>query len=152
MWQKINNDNDVRRFMSKMYYFHDSCLKELKYLSGAYVNENSMHAINDCRILSLIIQRGFDDYPMVELEFSGLKSLKLFPVDEKYTCEILDSTMFIKDGYVYWCDHTIYPGTELDNSTGVLVCAKSFRWRPIENHMGSEEYYRGGQGGGLREP
>ena len=87
MWNEIIDDNDLRNFMERVGYFHDSCIKELKYLSGAYVNEElSMYPINDRRVLNVIIQCQFEDFSMIEMEFEGLKYLKLFPVDDKYTC------------------------------------------------------------------
>ncbi len=40
MWNEITNEEDLQSFMKCMYFFHDSCIKELKYISGAYVDEN----------------------------------------------------------------------------------------------------------------
>nr|OTO69799.1 hypothetical protein A5866_002015 [Enterococcus sp. 12C11_DIV0727] len=37
-YKLINNEDDIRTFMESFYYFHDSCLKELKYVSGGYLN------------------------------------------------------------------------------------------------------------------
>ncbi len=68
MWQEISNDREIQCFMDKVCFFHDSCIKELKYISGAYVNADlSMHPINDRRLLSVIIQRQHEDNPMIEL-------------------------------------------------------------------------------------
>lgn len=50
--------------------FHDSCLKELKYISGAYVNDElSMLPVNNQRVLSMIIQRQFKNPSVVEMQF-----------------------------------------------------------------------------------
>ncbi|MCI9642614.1 MAG: hypothetical protein HFJ98_07530 [Eubacterium sp.] len=142
MWQEISNDREIQCFMDKVCFFHDSCIKELKYISGAYVNADlSMHPINDRRLLSVIIQRQHEDNPMIELEFEGLKFLNLFPTDDMYTCEILDSSMFFKNGYIYWCDHKDLLETDLKNLNGTIICASKLRWRPIANNMGSAEYY-----------
>lgn len=139
MWKEISTEKDLLHFMREMYYFHDSCIKELQYTSGAYVAEDlSMYPINDRRILRVIVQRQFPDNPMMELEFSGLKFLKLFPVDDQYTCEILETAMFFKEGLIYWCDHEDSPETDSD---GFLVCASKLRWRAIDRHMGPAEYY-----------
>ena len=79
MWMEIFNEKDLKKFMDNVGFFHDSCIKEIKYLSGAYVNENlSMHAVNDQRILSVIIHRQYKNNTMFEMEFRGLKYLKLF--------------------------------------------------------------------------
>lgn len=142
MWNEINDNKDIMNLMERVFFFHDSCIKELKYLSGAYVDEElSMYPINEHRVLRVIIQRQFDDISMIELEFSGIKYLKLFPNDEKYTCEILDSTLVIKGNYIYWCDCGDLSETDLDNYTGTSICASKLRWRPISGCMGSEEFY-----------
>lgn len=35
MWHSINNDSDRITFMNIVGSFHDSCIKEMSYLSGA---------------------------------------------------------------------------------------------------------------------
>ena len=101
MWNEIIDEKDIQNFMNKVGFFHDSCIKEMKYYSGAYVNDNlAMYPINDKRILNVIIQRQFKELSMIELQFIGLKYLNLFPTSEEYTCEIFESTMFIKDGFI----------------------------------------------------
>ena len=147
MWHEIHTENELRSFMEIMYDFHDSCVKELRYVSGAYVEENlGMYPVNDRRVLRVIIQRQFEDIPMLELEFGGIKYLHLVPVEEKYTCEIRGSSFFYRDGFFFWYDEDYLPdmaaeNIELNGLTGTAVCASSFRWRKIENGMGPEEYY-----------
>jgi len=113
--------------------FHDSCIKEIKYLSGAYVNSAlSMYPINDCRTLNMIIQRQFKDYPVIELEFTGLKFLRLIPVSDQFTCEILEATMTYKDGYFFWYDFSELSDEDLEKYEGTVICAAQVRWRPLE--------------------
>lgn len=108
MWNEIANDNNLTDFMEKMIYFHDSCLKELKYLSGAYVGEKlSMHPVNDCRTLKVIFQRQYEENSMIEMEFKGLKYLKLSPAYED-TCEILDATMILKENCIFGVIVVVY--------------------------------------------
>lgn len=142
MWNTINNDHDLEDFMNKICFFHDSCVKEMKYLSGAYVNERlGMHPLNDRRLLRVILQRQFEDISMIEMEFEGLRFLKLFPIDDKYTCEILDSTMIIKNDCIYWCDCGGLREADLDDYSGTMICASRLRWRSIEKCMGQKEFY-----------
>lgn len=146
MWENIRTNNEISEFMEKVCYFHDSCIKEISYISGAYVDENlSMHPLNDRRILRVILQRQCKPHSMIEMEFHGLKYLKLFPVPENYTCEILGSTLILKDGNIYWCDCDDLPESDLDPYEGTLICASGLKWRSIENHMGKEEFYRSAQ-------
>ena len=142
MWNEIIDDNDLRNFMERVGYFHDSCIKELKYLSGACVNEElSMYPINDRRVLNVIIQCQFEDFSMIEMEFEGLKYLKLFPVDDKYTCEVLDSTMILKEDGIYWCDWGGLSEDDINEYNGTLICASKLRWRSINKCMGQKEFF-----------
>lgn len=143
MWEIIHTNVEILKFMESVCHFHDSCIKEISYISGAYVSENlSMHPLNDRRVLRVVIQRQYEKDSMIEMEFQGLKHLKLFPVDESYTCEILDSTMIMKDGYLYWCDCGNVSESDLDDYAGTLICSSGFRWRSIENHMGDKAFYQ----------
>ena len=138
MWETVRTNDEILRFMGKMCDFHDSCIKEMHYMSGAYIDENfSMHPLNDRRVL----QRQCETDSMIEMEFQGLKRLQLAPVDEDYTCEISDSAMMIKDGNIYWCDCGDLSESDLGAYEGTLICAAEFRWRSIENHMGEKEFY-----------
>ena len=142
MWEKISTNDEILRFMERVCSFHDSCIKEMHYVSGAYVDVNiSMFPLNNQRVLKVLIQRQYEKDSMIEMEFQGLKYAKLFPTDENYTCEISDSTMFIKDGNIYWCDCGNVSESDLEDYTGTLICASKLKWRSIENHLGENEFY-----------
>lgn len=143
MWNEIANEKDLNSFMDTMYGFHDSCLKEIKYISGAYVNKNlGMLPVNKQRILSIIIQRQFENPSVIEMQFMGLNHLKLFPNDENYTCEILDATMLLKDDCIYWCDCGGLSEEDIKNYTGTTICASKVRWRAADEYIGSDEVYK----------
>ena len=143
MWKAISTDDEISKFMEAVCYFHDSCIKEMSYISGAYVDANlSMFPLNNRRVLRVLIQRQYETDAVIEMEFQGLKYVKLFPVDEGYTCEILGSTMMMKDGNIYWCDCADLSEADLDDYTGTLICASKLKWRSVENHLGDSEFYR----------
>ena len=120
-WNEITDENSLKEFMERVSFFHDSC-------------------INDRRILRVIIQRQYEEDSMIEMEFQGLKYLKLFPADERYSCEILDSNIILKEDCIIWSD--CEDKTELeDGDTGTLVCASKLRWRSIFGYMGEKNYW-----------
>ena len=138
MWYEITSDKELQLFLREIWFFHDSCIKGLTYISGAYVNDDlSMHPINDVRRLSMLLQRQNSNLSTIELEFSGLNYLKLYPVDEAYTCEILDAAMFFRNGWIYWCDDGDVSEEELDDYEGTLICASKCRWRPVDENAGT---------------
>lgn len=112
-------------------------------ISGAYVNKNlGMLPVNKQRILSIIIQRQFENPSVIEMQFMGLNHLKLFPNDENYTCEILDATMLLKDDCIYWCDCGGLSEEDIKNYTGTTICASKVRWRAADEYIGSDEVYK----------
>lgn len=142
MWNNIKTETDAVDFMNIIDYFHDTCIKEMKYKSGAYVDENfAMYPINDCRTLSIVLQCQKRNMGMVELEFLGLKWLKLSP-EEMGTCEILDATLIIKDNCIYWCDCGGLKLEDLMKHDRTAVCASNLRWRIVEKQMGNIDYFR----------
>lgn len=142
MWNEIKSEKDLNDFMYRMGSFHDSCLKEMKYISGAYVDEElSMLPVNSKRMLSVIIQRQFENPSAIELQFVGLKYLKLFPNDENYTCEILDATMILKEDCVYWCDCGGLSEDEIKIYEGTTICASKVRWKAADECIGAKEIY-----------
>lgn len=129
MFKDIRTQKDVKEFMQKVCYFHDSCIKEMKYVSGAYVNKDGwMYPINDKRILSVLIQTPIKGMYDVELEFSELEYLKLFPLID-YTCEILGASIFLKDGCFIFCENSDIPIEDIEEYEGTVICAKKLRWR-----------------------
>lgn len=142
MWNEIVCEKDLDSFMNIMCGFHDSCVKEIKYISGAYVNEKlSMSPVNSQRVLCVIIQRQFEDPSAIEMQFAGLKYLKLFPNGENYTCEILDASMIIKEDCIYWCDCGGLSEKDIESYTGTTICASKVRWRAADEYIGEQEVY-----------
>ena len=143
MWNSISSEQDLSILMSTVCAFHDSCIKEIKYTSGAYVdNDLTMYPVNDLRALKMIIQRQFDNPSAIELEFLGLKYFRLSTCDEQYTCELHDATMLLKDGYVFWCDCGGLTVAELEQYSGTIVCASKLRWRAVNEYIGAKEVYK----------
>ena len=142
MWNEITNSSDIVAFLQYTDMLHDGCIKEMKYESGAYVNENSfMHPVNDKRVLCVLVQRQSDEQPMVELVFSGLKYLRLYPANDNYTCEILDTSLVIKNNSIFWCDCAGFSAETIEEYTGTLICASKLCWRVIRKQIGANEAY-----------
>ena len=71
MWNEITNEKDIHAFMEMVGWFHDSCIKEMKYLSGAYVSDDlAMWPLSDKRVLNVVVQRQFKEKSMIEMQFT----------------------------------------------------------------------------------
>lgn len=141
-WNIIETKQDLQEFLDMVGLFHDSCIKEIRYKSGAFVDESlDMHPINDKRILSLVLQLQNCRIPMIVLEFIGLKKLQLCPVDESYTSEILEASMFFENGCIYWCDDYASSTKDFDATIRTMVCAERCSWCKIDGYMGKEDFF-----------
>ena len=142
MWIEIKNENDLKIFLNAYGGFHDCCLKELRYISGAFVNQNlEMHATNDLRKLSMVFQRQSQYATVIELEFIGLEKLNLCPSTEEYTCEILDVEMFYEENKIYWGDSEWFK-IKRENYEGTWLCAQKARWRTLDKEIEGIFYSR----------
>ena len=148
MWHEIKNQVEADAFMEHVEDFHDCCIKELSYISGAYVEDDlSMYPVNEQRVLRVVFQRQFAAPSMIEMAFARLRYLKLAPNDMTYTCEILDATLLVRAGRVYWCDCGGITAEGMLTYDGTVICAEKVCWRPIEGHMGEAPFYLPADGG-----
>ena len=131
-WNEILNERALEAFAGLTGHFHDGCIKELRYVSGAYVAANlGMVPLNDRRVLRMLVQCQSREHPVIELEFAGLKTLTLSPVGTDYTCEISEAVMRMEDGQICWSD-----------GGDTTVCAEKLRWRPLgADWLGEREFY-----------
>lgn len=139
MWNEIKNESDAKMFVDKVYGFHDSCIKEMNYISGAYVEENlDMHPLNTMRCLKLIIQSQRETVGTIEMEFSGLVFLQLNSFGpEEGTGEILEASLVIKEGKIWWYDEAECFVEDPHEYGGNVICAEKMRWRLLKDRMGN---------------
>lgn len=143
MWKELHTQHEIDNFMKEIIEFHDSCIKEIKYSSGAYVETNlSMSPVNTKRTLTVLIQRQFEDISALELEFSELEYISMYPVKQDYTCEILNASFFIKDGLIYWCDNGDVKEDNIHNYKGTVICSKKVRWKNASELIGKRDFYK----------
>ena len=140
-WRTVQTVQDAEALMHAVDGFHDSCLKELRYVSGAYMTRNGMSPTNDRRVLFVMIEtpRG-----ALELAFSGLQTLRLSPATPDYTCEILDASLFVNDDGVVWCDSAL-SAQQIDFYDGTVICADALRYRLWNGPTGKADVYASAQ-------
>jgi hypothetical protein len=136
MWQEIT---DIKEFMDEIYWFHDSFLKELKYLGGSYTTpRHTMYLCDDVRSARML----FCGYPNdFEVEFKGVTALHLQPRLEKYSTEIYEATFISDNGLLYWAESEEFDVESSNEYKGTWLCAKSARWRKRKKNVGVEPVY-----------
>ncbi len=143
-WIEINNQKDIDFLMSKVYFFHDSCLKEFKYLSGMYVNDNSsMAAVNSKRQIHLIIQSQIGPNT-IEMMFEKISCMRLNPTDETYDGIIMSSYIAIENDCFVWFDNSDFKENyqELYNNNFVTyIKAQKIKWRINNKYIGKDDVF-----------
>lgn len=141
MWNKIVTESDISNFMRDMNCFSDSCIKEIKYVSGGYVNKDlSMYALNSKRNLYICIQRQYNTFSTIELIFQGVYKFSMTPRNEHKDCVIYDSSLIKKQNLYYWADYEDLDINNIDDY-GTLVIAEQMYWRNINTSLGNKEVY-----------
>ncbi len=141
MWNKIETESDILNFMKLMNNLSDSCIKEIKYVSGGYVNEDlSMHAQNSKRYLNICFQRQYSSFSTIELMFHGVKKFNMVPRNEHQDCVIYDSSFIKNHNLFYWADYEELDISNIDDY-GTLVIADQVYWRSINTGLGDKEIY-----------
>lgn len=130
-WNYIKTNEDIEKLMKTFGGFHDSCIKEISYISGAYVNEDlSIQPSNNKREVKVLFERQLSNPTSIEMVFEKVSKLNLAPIDERYDCVILDSFMEFVENKIYWADCSdldIHDIREYDDYT--WICAESVKWR-----------------------
>ena len=106
--------------------WEDTVIRGLDYVSGAYVNaDKSMYPLADVRSVSILIQsQQCRDFEMI---FEGVTALNLRPAVDKYTADIYDASLFVRDASVFFSDSCLEkPDTSYE---GTWITAYGLRWR-----------------------
>ena len=125
-WNYVETQQDIDSILEQTSAFHDSVLKELDYISGAYVDENnSMYCSDSERRIKV----RFDSQwcRPIEMIFEGVTELNLRPASDNYSSNIYGATLLLQNASIFFCDDTIDDINEL--YTGTWIKAYSLRWR-----------------------
>lgn len=131
-WNYVETQSDADLLMEQTCNLHDSVIKEIYYISGAYVDSNkAMQPTDDLRRVTVKIQsQQCDD---VEMIFEGVTALNLRPALDNYTADIFGASLIVKDASVFFCDECL---EGIDTSyKGTWILAYSLKWRFVNNKI-----------------
>lgn len=142
VWNLIDTQGDINTFMNQINFFHDGCIKEIKYISGSYVDKNlSIFPINNKRNLYVIIQRQCNKLSTIELLFQGICKMNLTPHNEEYDCVIHKASMEKINDMYYWADWDGFKISDIGKIDGTLIIASKISWRILDSSLGKNEIY-----------
>jgi hypothetical protein len=148
IWHEIVNQADID-FLNKSYGgFHDSCITELNYLSGGYVNENLSMGFGDApdRKVSVILKRQWKPTKL-ELLFEGMRRMNIAGWQNNSYCEIFACYLKLQndlikgrdDNLVVWADDMSFDPKGafdrkiLEEPMVTYIISESLRWRLFED-------------------
>ena len=115
--------------LHETHWFHDSVLKELRYTSGSYVNDDKRMLPYDC-VRKIEMHYDSQQCNAIEMVFEGVTALNLRPFGEEYTSEVSEASLFLEDAVIFFCDGGV---DRIDESySGTWIKSYSLRWRFVE--------------------
>ena len=140
---EIKQDSDIEKLMQEFGWFHDSCIKELQYCSGGYVDENgAMYPLNSSRCVKIIFQSQNANTRVIEMKFEKIQKLNLAPQNEEYDCIIYAASLKKIGNLYYWGDWENLSIEDLKKENRTWISAQKVGWRSLKNAFGSQEIYK----------
>lgn len=151
-WNEIKEKKDIDKLLEEYYGFHDSCLVELNYKNGMYVDEEgSMNfGTDEERELHMIFQSQCTKR-VLELCFTSVKKFYMADWQDNYGYEILDCYLEIltneKESLVIWADSKEFDprkglgGEKESELTTTYIIAGNLKYRYLR--VIKEDFNRG---------
>ncbi len=107
-WSDVNNQAAIENLLRMYGGFHDSCITELRYQSGADVTADlSMRFGNPLdRKLYVILKRQFEPIT-IELLFEGMRQMNVTGWQMNYFCYILDCYLAFRNDLITGMDENL---------------------------------------------
>ena len=147
-WYDVNNQSDINYLMETYGGFHDSCITELRYISGADVNDNLSMGFGESldRKLSIIFKRQWKPVK-IELLFEGMRQMNIAGWQNNYFCDIFDCYLAIHndlvkgrdDNLIVWADNSgfnpkeLYERKILSEPLISYIISEKLKWRLLED-------------------
>lgn len=142
-WIPINNQRDIET-LQENFSFHDSCIKEMRYESGMWVNEDlSMMPLNSLRNLYVVFQTQWKDCPSIEMLFEEVEWLNLRPVSPEYSGNLYGADIFFEDGLIVWYGSGEFTESQIERyqyNDVTWIKAHRAKWRKTD-YLGEQQVY-----------
>ena len=143
-WREIISQSDIDELLKIYRCFHDSCIAEISYCSGAFVdNEGNMHFGNSSEYEMRVIFHSQWEPKVIELCFSGLRQTHLTGHQDNYVCIISEAYLSFHDELlpgepkrvIVWSDNYDFNVYSINKAIHVpadtYIIANSLKWRIV---------------------
>ena len=140
-WKEVKTQENIDELLNVYGGFHDSCIVNLRYESGACVTaDRAMHfaEASDCE-LYVTFQRQWEPIT-IELCFTGLRRLHLVGWQDNYFCDITGAYLAFHDSMlpgepcrlIAWADTDWFDVKKLTSSNTFIEPADTYI---VSNHL-----------------
>ena len=141
-FREINTTYDMNTLMNDFGRFHDSCIKEIVYISGGFVNEKgAMNPFDSLKSVIIVFQSQDAKYQNIEIKFDGVVQMNLVPKPDDYDNIIYEASLIRENELYYWAEWGDFRITDSNNYTGTWISAKKISWRALEQPVGNRPIY-----------
>lgn len=140
-WKIINSKEEADELSDLYCNFHDGCLKEIWFSSGAHLKRNFTISAISNPIARFLIQRPWPNPRVIEIEFTEIVQINIKPEGDDVFIEILDTRLYFEDGIFFWSVQG-YQINDEDKDKYTWIAAKKVRWRVVEELIGEETVYK----------
>lgn len=124
-WNYIEKQHDIDFIFAQTSGFHDSVLKGLNYVSGAYVdNDDQMHVTDSIKRLTMRFDSQWCN--SIEMIFEGVVALNLRPAHDNSYAFLTSASLRMQDEIFFFADSHDAIDTSYD---GTWVESYGLRWR-----------------------
>lgn len=124
MWNEIKSQEDIDLFMKQVLSFHDSCIRETRYISGTYIDKDGAMVMNTNPFMYIKFdtQRS-SNFTWFEFELGGIDNFSI-KINLNSTLDIYSATFFKKNDWFYW-----YSDEYADENSEYMFRCQTIRWR-----------------------
>lgn len=124
MWNEIKSQEDIDLFMKQVLSFHDSCIRETRYISGTYIDKDGAMVMNTNPFMYIKFdtQRS-SSFTWFEFELGGIDNFSI-KINLNSTLDIYSATFFKKNDWFYW-----YSDEYADENSEYMFRCQTIRWR-----------------------
>ena len=147
-WNDVKNQSDID-FLNESYGgFHDACITELRYISGADVYEDFVIKFGEPidRKLYVIFKRQWQPIK-IELLFEGMRQMNIAGWQNNYSCDIFDCYFALRsdlisgrdENLIVWADNCGFNPKEcferkfLAEPMTTYIISEKLKWRLLES-------------------
>lgn len=126
MWNEIKSQEDIDLFMKQVLSFHDSCIRETRYISGTYIDKDGAMVMNTKPFMYIKFdtQRS-SNFTWFEFELGGIDNFSI-KINLNSTLDIYSATFFKKNDWFYW-----YSDEYADENSEYMFRCQTIRWRMV---------------------